>query len=347
MARVTAAFAIVLLLWTGAHADTSPTDFLQEVFDRANDILTDPQSADRPLDRLLAVRKLVNEAFDFRGAAELASGGHWLARTAAEQDEFTWLFGDLLERGFVAHVAAKATLTGGTRIRYLDESIEGETATVQTAVARRNGSELMLDYDLVERDGAWKIRDVSIDGVSLMANYRAQMDRVLGSASFADLLSQMRAKVMVAAAPSALASAAGDTAAADEPLPLVAMLIVADVSSPAPLLHVPTFEPRIAVPEAFDAPESPFDAKPAPVAGSHTKAYWLRMMTRGTPEEANRLVTRLREGKFPTVVDRTSGRGKLTVSVRVGPYRDAKQAARKLLDLRRKGHNPSLVTERD
>jgi phospholipid transport system substrate-binding protein len=363
MTRVTAALAIVLLLWTGARAETSPTDFLQRVFDRANDILTDPQSADRPLDRLLAVRKLVNEAFDFRGAAKLASGERWRARTAAEQEEFTWLFSDLLERGFVAHVAAKANLTGGTRIRYLDESIEGGTATVQTAVARRNGSELMLDYDLVERDGTWKIRDVTLDGVSLMANYRAQLDRVLGTASFAELLSQMRAKVGAAealaetaapaAAPGASESARETIAAVDVPAPLIPMLVVADMSLPAPPIRLSTFEPRIAVPEGFkpvprpDEPAAPPAANPAPVATSPTKSYWLRVMTGGTADQAGRLVSRLRSDKLPIVIDRTNGHGKLTVSVRVGPFRDAKQAVRKLHDLRRKGHHPSLVAERD
>ena len=71
------------------------------------------------------------------------------------------------------------------------------------------------------------------------------------------------------------------------------------------------------------------------------------MMTAGTAEEAGRLVTRLRDGKFPIAVDRTNGRGKLLVSVRVGPFRDAEQAVLKLLDLQSKGHNPYLVAERD
>ena len=71
------------------------------------------------------------------------------------------------------------------------------------------------------------------------------------------------------------------------------------------------------------------------------------MITAGTPEEAGRLASRLRDGKFPVTVDRTSGRGKLMVSVRVGPFRDAEQAVLKLLDLQTKGHNPYLVAERE
>ena len=370
MVRTAAALAFVLFALSRASADTWPTEALQQVFARANEILTDPASEDRPFERLLAVRKLVNDAFDFKGAAELASGDHWRARTAAEQEEFTRLFSDLLERAFVSRVASKASLTGGTRIRYLDEWIEGGTAVVQTAMARRNGGELLLDYHLIERDGAWKIRDVAIDGVSLMANYRAQLDRVLGNASFPELLSQMRAKVGVIDQPEAPAPASLATvdvpsqarpAAAHVPPPPIEMISVADVPPPAPEIRLATFGPVFTVPGVVEplvvvateaAPRPPDEPPPMPAVKpaprTHTtRAYWLRIMTAGTAEEAGRLVSRLRDGKFPIAVDRTNGRGKLTVGVRVGPFRDAEQAVLNLLDLQTKGHNPYLVAERD
>ena len=273
MARIAAALACVLCAFSAAAAETTPTEALQQVFARANDILTDPDSAERPLDRWLAVRRLVNDAFDFKGAAVLASGDHWWARTEAEQEEFTWLFSDLLERAFIANLAAKANLNGGTRIRYLDETTDGETAIVQTALARRNGGELMLGYRLVERAGGWKIRDVAIDGVSLMANYRAQLDRVLGNASFPELLTQMRVKVGILD---------------EETRPAVTVGIV-DLAPPAPEVRVATFEPVVTVPVlpeppmdvATEAPASPATVEPP---RARTKAYWLRMMVAGTTE---------------------------------------------------------------
>ncbi|HMH53099.1 MAG TPA: ABC transporter substrate-binding protein [Candidatus Acidoferrum sp.] len=473
MGRVAAALVFVLVALSRAWGETTPTESLQEVFAKANGVLTDPDSEDRPLDRLLAIRKLVNDAFDFKGAAELASGDHWLARTAAEQEEFTWLFSDLLERAFLSRMAAKASLDGGTKIRYLDETIEGATALVQTAMARRNGGELLLDYRLVDREGAWKIRDVAIDGVSLMANYRAQLDRVLGNASFPELLSQMRAKVGVADQPEAPApvspapapvatidvparadtatettEAADSTTAADstaatettaaaeataateetkvateattaaestaatepteepkaatqvtvaaattaaaeptadtkEIAPPIQMVSIVDVPLPALEIRLASLAPTITLPkimrpaafaigpasppseEKMTPPSTPPPAVATPPVAKSlaaatqpavkppasrtvtTRAYWLRMMTAGTADEANRLVNRLRDAKFPVAVARTHGGGKLRVSVRVGPFRDAEQAVLNLLDLQTKGHNPHLVAERD
>lgn len=366
MSRLAAALALVLFacpVWAA-----TPTEALQQVFARADRILTDPDTEDRPLERLLAIRKLVNEAFDFRSAAELASGEHWRARTAAEQEEFTWLFADLLERSFVARMAAKANLAGGTRIKYLDESVEGDTARVLTAMGRKNGAELVLDYRLIERGDVWKIRDVAIDGVSVMANYRAQLDRVLGTASFPELLTQMRAMVGVVESPARTASSADmapqaapasveatppvestPTAAASLP----AQPVSAELPPPAPELRVAAIDPvhtspPVEGPQAHTAPEvrtAPPAATPPPRPLT-TKTYWLKISTVEVAD-AGRLVSRLRDGKHHVALERTSESGKPMVQVSVGPFQDVAEAVFKLLDLQTKGHDPVLVAERE
>lgn len=317
MARVTALLACVLLLASEGWAAT-PTDALRQVFARADRILTDPETDERPLDRLLAVRKLVNEAFDFRSAAALATGDHWRARTAAEQEEFTWLFSDLLERAFVSRMASHASLERGTRIRYLGESIRGDSALVHTAMARRDGGELRLAYHLVERDGSWKVRDIAIDGVSMMANYRAQLDRVLGTASFTELLTQMRAK---AGAVNGTPADSTETPPLPAPAPSVA---IAEVALPAPEIRVATIDPavtEVAIGPPMVSPANgpatpPPLLTPPPPSPRRTKAYWLQIKTGET-------------------------------RVRVGPFSDVEEAVLKLLDLNSKGYDPHLVAERE
>jgi phospholipid transport system substrate-binding protein len=343
---VPVAFALALLLSAAplAWAETTPTEALQAVFARANEILSDPATADRPLDRWLGLRKLVNEAFDFRSAAELASGDHWQARTAAEQEEFTWLLADLLERAFVARVAAKADLSGGVKVKYLIEAVDGNTARVTTSMGTKDGRDLLLGYRLVEGGGTWKITDVTMDGVSIMANYRAQLDRVLGSASFPELLTQMRAMVGVTEGPprakwptevKAPAPAAAPFRAAALPLP-PRDVHVATLASPAERTVV-----TVAVAIADPAPAK---AAPRPLT---TKAYWLRIMTPATPDEAGRLVSGLRNGRHSVAIERTTANGKPLVVLRVGPFKDAEEAVLELLVLQAKGHDPYLFAERE
>jgi phospholipid transport system substrate-binding protein len=194
MTHVTVALLLVLSLSSAAWAHT-PLETLNRVFADADRILTDPATEQRPLERFAAAEKLVEVAFDFRGAAAHALGPRWQAITAAEQEEFTGLFAGLLGRLYLWQMASKASLDGGLKIRSLGESVEGDEAIVRTAVVRRDGGETHLDYRMVARDKGWKVRDVIVGGVSVVGNYRAQLDRVLETSSIGELLTQMRTKV--------------------------------------------------------------------------------------------------------------------------------------------------------
>src|SRR5262245_16253097 len=190
--RVPAALvaALVLLSCPAARAG-APTEELRGFFDAAARILEDPATEGKYEERLQAIRAISREMFDFREAARLSLGPPWRERTAAEQDEFVRLYGDLLERAFIAWVASRAQLAGGIKITFLGESMEGRLATVRTSILGRNGHELPFDYRMIHRGDRWAVRDVVIDGVSLTGNFRAQFTRVLQTASYPELVRQL------------------------------------------------------------------------------------------------------------------------------------------------------------
>src|SRR5205823_3332252 len=136
-----------------------------------------------PDERFIAIRALAREMFEFREAARLSLGAGWDERTSAEQNEFVRLFGDLLERSFIASVAARTQIADGVNVRFVGESVDSQTALVQTTMLGKNGHDVPFDYRLVQRDDRWVVRDVAIDGVSLTANYRAQFSRVIHASS--------------------------------------------------------------------------------------------------------------------------------------------------------------------
>jgi phospholipid transport system substrate-binding protein len=141
-----------------------------------------------------AVRDLVNDVFDFRAAAAVALGPVWLSRVPEDQDAFARLFAIFLERGFVAMVGSKARVAGGVKIQYLGESIDGDSAGVETTLLTRGGQELPVVYWMVRRGDRWKVQDVVVDGVSLVMNYRAQFARVLTAYPYAELVARMQAE---------------------------------------------------------------------------------------------------------------------------------------------------------
>jgi phospholipid transport system substrate-binding protein len=197
-----ALFAIATLVWLlagGVSAQAGPaTETVRSTFTEANKIITDPATADRPHERLAAIRALFSRVFDFRGASERVLGPQWQARSPAEQRDFTYLFGDFVQRGFVYWLASVAEVdanAGGVTVHYLRESLDRDRAAVQTTIVGRGGRPVRLDHDMVYQGKRWLVRDVTIEGISLIANYRAQFDRVMRGSSYRELVARMRERV--------------------------------------------------------------------------------------------------------------------------------------------------------
>lgn len=228
----------------------SPTVVLEAFFEGANAVLKTVNPFGDLEQPRQAVRELVNEVFDFRGASALALGSAWLSRTPDEQDEFVRLFAVFLERGFIGMIGAKASVSDGVKIQYVDESIGDGWAGVATSLLTRSGEELPVDYWFVRRGDRWKVQDVFIDGVSLIANYRSQFTRVLAAYPYSEVLarlggSQPDAPAMVAA-----------------PAPQVAAVVPAALAEPAvpripPVTQSPWSANAVATPPAAGTALSP------------------------------------------------------------------------------------------
>jgi phospholipid transport system substrate-binding protein len=186
--------ALSSLLVTGVEAGAgAPTSTLQATFAQANKIIADPTLEDRPLERIVAIRALFSKVFDFRGASEDVLGPEWKARTPVEQREFTSIFSGFVQRSFVYWLAAVAEIdANGITVFYLGESVERDRAGVRTMIAGRGGRQIRLDHWMVYQGNRWLVRDITIDGVSLVTNYRAQFDRVMKTSSYRDLVVRIR-----------------------------------------------------------------------------------------------------------------------------------------------------------
>ena len=140
--------------------------------------------------RRAAVRQAANRLFDFEETAKRALGPHWQQRTPAEHEEFVRLFSDLLEAAYVG----KIDLYQGEKITYVGETVDGDQATVKTRIVTKQGNEVPVDYRLLREMDGWRVYDVIIEGVSLVANYRTQFNKIIQTSSYDDLVKRMRAK---------------------------------------------------------------------------------------------------------------------------------------------------------
>ena len=191
-----AAGVLMLLLATAAPTPTptdAPVQELRNRVDRAVQALSDPslKGASKVPERRARVRKIADEIFDFNEMAKRALGVHWQQLQPAERERFVRTFADLLDRAYFEKIDSY----NGEKVQYLPPKLEADQATVQTRVTTDKGTEIPVDYRMINEGGHWMVYDVIIEGVSLVSNYRAQFDRIIRTGSVADLLRRMEAQV--------------------------------------------------------------------------------------------------------------------------------------------------------
>jgi phospholipid transport system substrate-binding protein len=143
------------------------------------------------------IRQIVREMFDFDEISRRALARHWQTLQREEQAEFVTLFRDLLERAYLTQMEGASV----EKITFLSEAMEsGGSAIVRSKVTTRRGSEIPLDYHMHVRDGSWRIYDVVVQGLSFIASYRTQFDRVIRAESYGSLRERLQKKATETAA---------------------------------------------------------------------------------------------------------------------------------------------------
>jgi phospholipid transport system substrate-binding protein len=196
--RMTQGLAAVLLAlailaaarpaWAG-----SPTEQLRAQMDQVIEVLEDPELKrdGRQIERRTAIRTVAYEIFDFTETARRSLGQHWHARTAQEREEIVRLYADLLERSYIGKIETYS----GERIQFISDTIDGDQATVRTRLVTKAGTGIPIDYRMHRVGGdRWLTYDIAIEGVSMVANYRAQFNKIIQASGYKSLVSKLAAK---------------------------------------------------------------------------------------------------------------------------------------------------------
>jgi phospholipid transport system substrate-binding protein len=176
-------------------AAESPLAVIRATVEQVMAVLQDSayQGAAHRQERFTKVRELVLPRFDTQEMAKRTLGVHWRTRTAAEQAEFTQLFTDLVEKSY------RQTLdryTHDAKVTYEQERIETPFAEVDTHLFSPIVNEpIAITYRLHTVGDQWLIYDMVIANVSMVRNYRAQFDRVLGKSGYQELIDTIKRKL--------------------------------------------------------------------------------------------------------------------------------------------------------
>lgn len=125
--------------------------------------------ADSNVLRQIVSDKIIRH-FDFVRMSKLALGKHWRKATAAQRKEFAIQFRELLLNTY-----AKAIYNfADAEISYKPVHTEEGDRYVDVVSEVDDGSEpVEVTYRFYDKAGAWKVFNITIEGVSLITNYRS------------------------------------------------------------------------------------------------------------------------------------------------------------------------------
>lgn len=187
---------VIVGLLAGVAGAGEPLDRIRETVTDVLAVLEDEtlQSAENQELRREKLRQAVYQRFGFEEMARRSLGRHWRDLNAEQRQEFVGLFSDLLERSYVGKIEGTGA---GSQVDYPRETIDEDGfASVLTLITNRLGSQIDVEYRLLQRDGgtSWEVYDIVIEGVSLINNYRTQFNNIIHRTSYDGLVKQLRLK---------------------------------------------------------------------------------------------------------------------------------------------------------
>jgi len=169
------------------------TEQIRETTERLIAVLTDPalKGSARTQERRQLIRRIADQRFDWEEAARRSLAQHWNGRTDEEKREFTALFSDLLETTYMD----KVDNYSGEEVLYVGENIENGYGVVQVKIMTATDVEIPVEYRVKRKENGWFVYDISVEGVSLINNYRRQFNSIILKSSYQDLVKRLKAKL--------------------------------------------------------------------------------------------------------------------------------------------------------
>jgi phospholipid transport system substrate-binding protein len=187
---VCAATVLVIALGRPSAAADTPEQVVRKLSDAVVVVLQDKSlSADQ---KRAKIQDIVKGYADYETMSRLVLARNWRGLTDEQKKQFV--------EEFKQHLS----VTYGKNVEsYHDEKVQIVGArdegrgdwTVQTKIVRPSGgADILVDYRLRQEDGEWRVIDLVIERVSLVANFRSQFQDVMANGGIDRLLKLLREK---------------------------------------------------------------------------------------------------------------------------------------------------------
>lgn len=183
------------LMWApGVSAGADPQDIVRQASEQVLNALEREgvELSGNPRRLYTLVDTVLLQHMDFTRMARWVLGKHWRAATPEQQARFVEEFRRLLVRTYATALAGYS----GQRIEFLPQrdSATAAEAVVRAEIRQSGGPSIPVQFSLYRNGTEWKAYDVSIDGISLVANYRATFGAEVRNGGVKGLINTLAAR---------------------------------------------------------------------------------------------------------------------------------------------------------
>jgi phospholipid transport system substrate-binding protein len=165
----------------------TPLEYTRATLEQTRAIVDSTRTHD---EKLTALSALLKNFLDTDTMGRSALDQHWSTFSPAQQKEFLSLFRELFQRTYVQ----KLLLFERPDFGYVgEERLANGTARVDTKIITPR-DEFAVTYQMRPEGDHWVTTDIKIEDMSLTANFRHQLDRLLAKSSIDEVLARMRKK---------------------------------------------------------------------------------------------------------------------------------------------------------
>ena len=130
--------------------------------------------------------------FNFEAMTQLAMGQSWRKAAPEQKRRLVGEFKTLLVRTYASALAAYSDQQFD--FRPLRARPNDTDVTVQVRVLQQGAQPVPIDYSMEKTPAGWKVYDVMVGGVSLVANYRTEFNNVVRDSGVEGLIKSLDSK---------------------------------------------------------------------------------------------------------------------------------------------------------
>ncbi len=188
-------FVAVMSLFQQANAQEDPVSVIKNTSDQLFATLKKEKAVLKkdPNKVYGIVEKILVPRFDFGTISQWVMGRSWRNATPAQREQFTTEFKKLLINTYA-----------GVLLDYSDEVLnvlplppnaaKGDEVTVRSEIISKDRPPIAINYSMIKSGNRWMVYDVSVEGVSIVANYRSEIRELVSRNGIDGMINTLKSK---------------------------------------------------------------------------------------------------------------------------------------------------------